>query len=637
MKLDPDAMNAADDVPATRPHATPFNEIAAARLSRRTLLGGVAATALTGLIGLPKVHAAGISGLSVSGLSPELKVADELAFNIVARWGDPVLPGAPPFDPANLSGAAQALQFGDCADFTAFKPLDRSGKRGLLAVNHEFSLPQLKLEGFGDPAIGNNAAFTALTQNAIGMSVIEIAKGDAGWQLTPPGRYNRRITAAGTPCRMAGPAAGHARLHTKDSAGGTLSHGTFGNCAGGVTPWGTVLTAEENIQFYYQGDIANTGREADAYTRFGIDGTGPWAWGQHDHRFNLDETPNGPNLMGWIVEIDPLNPNQPPIKHTALGRFKHEGAGTTVNADGRVVVYMGDDQNFEYIYRYVSQGRVNSKAHAGINSRLLDEGTLAVATFTETEIIWHDLVYGQGPLTSANGFSSQADVVIEARRAADLLGATPMDRPEDIEVNPATGHVYAMLTNNVDRGIFDGDAANPRGPNLPGHVIEMIAPKDSNGNGDHTAPRYGWNIFLKGGPTEGFLFSLIGQLGDYNPAMQKDQWLGAPDNCTFTQAGDIVIATDGMEHIDMPDGLFLMPTQGAGRATPRRLIAAPIGSEVCGPTFTPDEKTLFCSIQHPGMGSDLAAPSTRFPDFDQELPPRSAVVAIQRKDGSAIS
>lgn len=632
MKLDPDSLNAMDDVPAKRPHATPFNEIAAHRLSRRAVLGGVAATALTGLVGLPKAQAGGLSGLSVTGLSPDLRVAEGLTHNIVARWGDPVLPGAPAFDPANLSAAAQAMQFGDCADFTAFKPLNATGTRGLLAVNHEFSLPQLKLEGFDDPAIGNNAEFTQLTQNAIGMSVVEIAEAEDGWHLTQPGRYNRRITAASTPCRMAGPAAGHARLHTDGSEGGTLSHGTFGNCAGGVTPWGTVLTAEENIQFYYQGDVTKAGREQEAYARFGIDGTGPWAWGQHDKRFNLDETPNGPNLVGWIVEIDPLNPEQPPIKHTALGRFKHEGAGMVVNADGRVVVYMGDDQNFEYIYRFVSKGRLNSKAHAIINSRLLDEGTLSVAEFTETEIIWHDLVHGQGPLTEKNGFQSQADIVIEARRAADLVGATPMDRPEDIEVNPATGHVYAMLTNNIDRGIFEGDAANPRGPNLPGHVIEMMAP-----DGNHAAPRFGWNIFLKGGPTEGFLFSLIGQLGDYNAAMQADQWLGAPDNCTFTAAGDMVIATDGMEKVDMPDGLFYMATQGQNRANPRRLIAAPIGSEVCGPTFTPNEKTLFCSIQHPGMGSDLAAPSTRWPDFDKGLPPRSAVVALRRKDGTPIS
>ncbi|MGB0922372.1 MAG: PhoX family protein [Alphaproteobacteria bacterium] len=637
MNIDIDQINTADDVPAKRPHATPFNEIAQARLSRRAMLGGISAAALTGFWGVPKAHASASSGLSVTGLSPDLRVADGLTFDVVARWGDPILSGAPAFAPTNLSATAQAQQFGDCADFTAFRPLNAQGTRGLLAVNHEFSLPQLKLEGFDDPAIGNNADYVAFTQNAIGMSVVEIAQNDGTWGLTPPGRYNRRITAANTPCQMAGPAAGHKRLHTAASAGGTLSHGTFGNCAGGVTPWGTVLTAEENIQFYYQGDPAKSGAEQQNHARMGVDGTGPWAWGQHDPRFNLEETPNGPNLMGWIVEIDPYNPDRPPIKHTALGRFKHEGAGVTVNADGRIVVYMGDDQKFEYIYRFVSKGRLNSKAHAIINSRLLDDGTLSVAEFTEDEIIWHDLVQGQGPLTAANGFHSQADVVIEARRAADLMGATPMDRPEDVEVNSATGHVFAMLTNNTDRGYFEDDAANPRGPNLGGHVIEMIPPQDSKGVGDHTAPRFTWDIFLKGGPKEGLLLRLAGQLGEYHPDTAKDQWLGAPDNCTFTQAGDIVIATDGMEYTDISDGLFLMPTQGPNRAKPRRLIAAPQGSEVCGPTFTPDEKTLFCSIQHPGMGSDLAAPSTRFPDFDESLPPRSSVVAIRHVDGKPIA
>jgi secreted PhoX family phosphatase len=340
--------------------------------------------------------------------------------------------------------------------------------------------------------------------------------------------------------------------------------------------------------------------------------------------------------------MDPFDAAATPVKHTALGRFRHEGAEVIVNKDGRVVLYSGDDSPFEYIYRFVSRNifRAGDKAH---NMRLLSEGTLSVARFeADGQVRWLPLVFGQGPLTPANGFASQADVLIDARIAADLLGATPMDRPEDVQPHPASGKVYAMLTNNARRRPEQVNGPNPRPQNEFGHIIEMTAP-----GGDHAADSFAWDLLIKCGDPR---VTEVGAL--WNPATSADGWFASPDNLAFDAKGRLWVATDQgaawARKTGKADGLYAVDTEGEDRALSRLFFRAPVGAEVCGPCFTDDGETLFVAVQHPaadgvkdwrpfGRESTFEDPATRWPDFKPGMPPRPSVLAIRKKGGGPIA
>jgi hypothetical protein len=430
---------------------------------------------------------------------------------------------------------------------------------------------------------------------------------------------------------MSGPAAGHDRLKTNADPSGTKVIGTINNCAGGTTPWDTVLIAEENFHGYFTGDPKATS-EARNYKRYGLKNRPRYFWGNHHDRFNIDKEPNEPNRFGWVVEIDPYDPASTPVKRTALGRFKHECATTIVNPDGRVTVYSGDDQRFDYLYKFVTEGRLQP-GNREANRDLLDSGTLHVAKFeADGTMNWLPIVFGDGPLTAENGFHSHADVMIETRHAADLLGATPMDRPEDVETNPINGRTYVLCTNNTKRKPEQVDAANPRAKNRHGQIIELIPPGEGK-DADHTATQYRWDFFLIGGnPNE----AKDGAM--YRGEVSKDGWLSTPDNCAFDAKGRIWITTDGQPKSGMADSVYAADTQGPGRGLTRCFFNAPTGAEICGPTFTPDQRTLFVAIQHPGgdKGSTFDAPSTRWPDFADGMPPRPSVMAITKDDGGEI-
>jgi hypothetical protein len=334
-----------------------------------------------------------------------------------------------------------------------------------------------------------------------------------------------------------------------------------------------------------------------------------------------------------VVEIDPFDPAWTPRKRTALGRFKHEGAAGIVNGDGRYVIYLGDDERFDYVYRFVSAGRVDP-ANRLANRDLLDEGTLSVARYdADGGGRWLPLVHGEGPLTAANGFGSQADVLIETRRAADLLGATRMDRPEDIEANPQTGRVYLMLTNNSRRSAAQADRANPRANNAFGHMIEMVPD-----GGDHAAPAFRWEVLLRcGDPSKGEVGAT------FSSETTADGWFGMPDNCAIDGRGRLWVATDGNSGkvTGRADGLWAVETEGPRRGTSRHFFRVPVGAEMCGPFFTPDDETLFVAVQHPGEADDglsgtFEQPSTRWPDFRDDMPPRPSVLAITRRGGGKI-
>jgi secreted PhoX family phosphatase len=454
------------------------------------------------------------------------------------------------------------------------------------------------------------------------------------WQVVVDSPLNRRLSTRSTAIGISGPAAGHQRLKTEADPTGTKVIGVLNPCSGGVTPWGTVLIAEENVHQYFAGDPAGTA-EAVNYMRLGLKGEPEYGWGRLFERFDIDKELNEPNRFGWVVELDPYDPSSLPIKRTALGRFKHEAATCVLNPDGRVVVYSGDDERFEYVYKFVSAGRFDPADRAA-NLGLLDKGTLHVGRFdADGGLDWLPLVHGEGPLTGTNGFNSQADVVIEARRAADLLGATRMDRPEDVETNPITGRVYLILTNNTKREAGQVDAANPRGPNTFGHIIELTPPGGEGSAADHAATRFGWDIFIKCGdpknPEHG---------ANYHPLVTANGWPAAPDNCAFDKAGNIWIASDGAaKAAGFADGLWVAPVAGSERALTKLFFTTPMGAELCGPSFTPDNQALFLAIQHPGEAENEMSyemPLTRWPDFKDGVPPRPSIVVITRTGGGVI-
>lgn len=627
------------------PNPTALARLIERRLSRRDALraafAGVAGLVATGHAAAPRAAvAADASSLRFSEIARGLDEAHHLPPGYVAqvlvRANDPLFPDAPPYVPGSADADAQERQFGTDNDFLAYLPLPRVGderQRGLLCANHERTTAQLTWSGMASRRARDerSAAQCAHEMAAQGMSIVEVRQHGARWQLVPGSRYNRRISARSTIMAVGGPAAGHRRLRTHADPAGRTIVGTLNNCAGGVTPWGTVLTCEENIHFYFTGDAA-AHPEARALARYGFGSRTFYVWGRHFERFHLQKAPNEPNRFGWVVEIDPYDPASMPVKRTALGRFKHEGAATVISHDGRVVVYLGDDERFEYLYKFVSEDRFDPKNRAA-NRDLLDRGTLYVACFDDDTMRWLPLVHGEGPLTPANGFHDQADVVIEARRAADLLGATPMDRPEDVEPHPHSGHVYVVLTNNDRRSAGQTDAANPRSGNRWGHIIE-IAPPRVNGVADHAAVECRWEFFLLAGdPAD------ARQSARYAGPVSRNGWLACPDNIAFDRNGRIWIATDGQDQAaGCADGVYAADTQGPGRGITRLFFGAPRGAEVCGPCFSPDGRTLFLAVQHPGddPGSSYETPSTRWPDFDPAIPPRSAVIAVTRSDGGEI-
>ncbi|MFA0811548.1 PhoX family protein [Microbulbifer epialgicus] len=575
--------------------------------------------------------------------------------DILLRWGDPIQETNNPFHPEKLDAADQRQRFGYNNDFIAFMPLAadiqpdrgdlhiRSGNssRGLLCVNHEYTQPHLMFSGYNDKysaTRGVSAQHVAIEQAACGHSVVEVERGPDGWRTLLGSPYNRRITMS-TAMDITGPAAGNERLQTTADPSGTQVLGTVGNCAGGKTPWGTVLIAEEGFGSAFQGDPQHLDdpREARNHRTFGIRATNR-NLGNYDRRFDIQVEPNEPNRFGWMLEYDPYDPKSRPRKLTALGRFEHEGFTLVCKPGKAVVAYGGDDDEHQFVYRFVSKGIYKPEDHR-VNRELLIEGTLYAARFDEDGTgHWLPLVHGQEPLTEENGFHNQADVLIDARRAAALLGATPMDRPEDVETNPHNDCTYVMLTKNKKRQKSEIDAANPRAKNIMGHVLEIVPP-GTYGNRDHTSDNFQWQQFLLGGnpnaehPEERGAY---GQQSSDNISIYG--WFANPDNVTFDHRGNMWIATDGCERFGFHDGLWAMATEGPLRAAPKHFFGCPRGAEACGPEFTPDGTTLFVSVQHPAesRNSTYDNPLHRWPDNDPQLPPRPSVLAIYRNDGGAV-
>jgi uncharacterized protein len=638
---------------------TSFTEIVRRRFNRRelftTAFTGAAALSLPALFGSAPARSSTSTRPAFAPIEPSgadtVRLAAGYTYDLLLRWGDPLFPGAAALDPRAVvkgsllnprAAAEQARQFGYNCDAVHYFALPGARNRGVLAVNHEYTSDELM---FPRPKnadtqralrrrqfIAQNPQVVAYNLAAHGVSIVEIARADGGpWRADIASGKNRRITGT-TPIELSGPAAGADLLKTAADPTGRIALGTMGNCAGGRTPWGTYLTAEENVYDYF-GDREEmlASRDIDArvklaHRRYRAHPVSSlYGWEAVDPRFSLAKTPTEVLRYGWIVEIDPMNPRARPKKRTALGRFCHEGATTAVTRDGRVAVYMGDDEHFEYLYKFVSRDKFDAR-HPERARDLLDHGTLYVARLeSDGTGRWLPLVHeAKGPLDDPAVFRNQADVLIMPRAAADRLGATTMDRPEDIEVNPLNGRVYVACTKNPARAdaprreSFMGrevdlgtNAANPRPDNRFGHIVELIEAENDAGS-----LNFEWNLFLLAG----------------DPATAA---LGCPDNLAFDPQGNLWIVTDGDQPVGGNNGCFMCPTEGTDRGKPRRFMTGPVGAEVCGCSFTPEAETLFLSIQHPGEGGTLNEPVSHWPD-GPGCAVRPSLIAVRREDGGPI-
>lgn len=537
--------------------------------------------------------------------------------------------------------------------------------------------------------------------NCHGVAIAEVQRGENGqFELVKDSKFNRRITSA-TLVDISGPAAGSDLLKTKYDPQGLTTRGINNQCGSGTSPWGTYLTVEENfLNVFARSD--DTGKVSDAinkgFSRYGlpVNGTGAgflWHTPAKDEEAYADEFArwdagatgssatedfrNAYHTFGWIVEIDPFSPTSRPVKRTALGRFAHENCGYAPVKEGQpVVLYMGDDARGEYVYKFVSKAVWSeADANAGIKAgeKYLNEGTLYVAKFNaDGRGDWIELTYGKNGLDASSTFypfSSQADVLVFTRLAGDTVGATRMDRPEWVNTSPITGEVYLTLTNSnaSNRGTKQPvDAANPRNydynkgvtdgkldGNPNGHVIRWREDSDN-----HTSLAFQWDVFAFGSPYDHATANLSG--------LTAENDFSSPDGLMFDSRGVLWIETDDGAYLNRTNCMMLVALPGkvgdgsslkvnnadGSTATTyigakptstnlARFLVGPLEAEITGVAYTPDLKTIFVSIQHPGEnGNRKDGFNSHWPD-SQTNPnstalPRSALAVITRKDGGVI-
>jgi secreted PhoX family phosphatase len=628
-----------------------FDEVLAARLSRRAVLRGALGSAALTFFGgrAGGVRSGAAQATALVGFAPvpvsradTVQVPPGYVWDVVLAWGDPLSDG-PEFraDAAN-SAADQARQAGQNHDGMHFFPLPKgspSSEHGLLAINFEYTDDGLL---HTDGMANWSAEKVAKSKAAHGIGVVEVRLEGGRWRVVRPSRYARRITAD-TPIQISGPAAGHPLMRTAADPDGRTALGTFNNCAMGVTPWGTYLTCEENVTPYF---VNRSGAIPPLQTRYGVDDKG-WGfrWHEFDPRFDAAANPNEPNRHGWVVEVDPFDPQRPAVKRTALGRMAHEGAALAVAPDRRVVYYMGDDDFryvFEHVYKFVSARPYAAEGGYEANRDVLDQGTLYAARFNPDGTgEWIELTQGKHGLTADKGFGSQAEVLVNTRGAGDAVGATFMDRPEWIAVHPATGEVYCSLTNNSLRGAKDRpgpEPANPRARNIYGHIIRW-----REAGGDPRATRFEWDVFLLAGDPQH-------KEPERRGNVKGGVAFACPDGLSFDRRGVLWIQTDSSaksmasgDWANIGNNQMLAADPGTGEV--RRFLTAPPGAEVTAMTMTPDGRHMFVNIQHPGEApqdhpprNDPADPKkhSAWPDGPSGGRPRAATIVIRRADGGPV-
>ncbi len=611
-----------DELRDARPAATEFDKVVESAISRRGFMGGVlafgsgAAAFGSGLLGSAGKAAAAGSAFPFEpiGIATDfdIHVPAGYTWKPLVRWGDPLFSdAADAYSPKTGVSAAMADKvFGENTDGMELFEVD--GKE-VIAVNSEYANPEINLPEASE-GTPQSAEEVMLLKNIQGVTIMEVANTGNGYEVVVDSPYNRRITHD-TQMTMDGPAAGSALVQTKADPEGMSPKGTMNNCGSGKTLWGTYLTCEENFNGYFgaTGDYAVT----KDLERYGIGGEARYAYEKFDARFDLTQEPNEPNRHGWVTEIDPTDPASTPVKHTALGRFKHENAEMVQAADGRVVVYMGDDERGEFIYKYVSNG---TWAEGQPTDGLLSDGTLYVARFNDDQT-------GEWlALTSETTGMPIEEVLVFSRMAGSKVGATTMDRPEWITANPMKAEVYCALTNNKNRGVkpnAGGDETpvngpNPRETNNYGQIVRW-APE----GGDHGTTAFTWDLYvMAGNPT------VYDNTYGGSENITEGNMFNSPDGMAFDTTGLLWIQTDGEdsnegEYAGMGNNQMLVGDPETGEIA--RFLTAPNGAEVTGLCWSADRKVAFVGIQHPG-GS--------WPDGHGK--PRSSVIAVWREDGATI-
>ncbi|MFE9042766.1 PhoX family protein [Streptomyces sp. NPDC007818] len=596
----------------------------------------------------PTPQADGARGLRFAPVEPntadQVTVPSGYGQNVVIRWGEPILRGTPAFDAENQTAKAQAGQFGYNNDFLSLLPLRREYGRQVMVANHEYTDEQLMFRGYD--AANPTREQVEIAWAAHGLSVVVVQEERRTGKLTPVSRHylNRRLHTT-SEFELTGPAAGSALVRTSADPAGRIVLGTLNNCAGGTTPWGTTLHGEENFNQYFANGSSATDK------RYGV-GTGASErkWERFDKRFDLAQEPNEIHRFGWVVELDPYDPESTPRKRTALGRFKHEAAQPRLTRDGRPVVYMGDDERFDYFYKFVSSKRMmkgDSRRARAHNLTLLDEGTLYVAKLTgdspAAEIdgtgklpndgefdgsgTWIPLATAgrDGAVSHVPGMTAE-EVFVFTRLAGDKVGATKMDRPEDVEPSPRSGRVYVALTNNTNRGKGTNpgaDEANPRNLNKHGQILELAEHWD-----DPSSDGFAWRLFLVAGDPNDPATYFAGY------PKEKVSPISCPDNVAFDPHGNLWISTDG-NALGTHDGLFGVATQGERRGELKQFLTVPRGAETCGPII--QDRRVLVAVQHPGEldGATVENPASAWPDGPGKIV-RPSVVAVWRNDGRDI-
>lgn len=615
-----------DDIINPKPDENDFDRVVELALSRRGFMSGVVTFGGAAMLGattalIPsKANASTLFEFEqvAASTADTITVPNGYTWDVVAKWGDPLFSDVPEFDEATRgTPETQARAFGDNND--GMELFEKDGK-SIYVVNNEYVNRKIM---WGNNPDGKPDSDADLLKGKLahGVTVMEVAETDGNWAIVKDSMFNRRITPD-TEMDITGPAAGHALMKTTADPTGTKTLGTWNNCGNGRTPWGTYLACEENFNGYFSGP-SDDYQVSDELKRYGVSGKDwGYGWAKIDQRFDVSKNPNEPNRAGYVVEIDPFDASSTPQKRTALGRFKHENAEVVVAANGQVVVYMGDDERGEFLYKYVSN---DTYSEGGDTSSLLTDGTLYVARFNaDQKGEWM-------ALTEKTAGMKTAEISIHTRQAASKVGATTMDRPEWVAAHPTKAEIYCALTNNKNRGKkpnAGGDETpvggpNPREANRYGQIVRW-RPAD----GDHTATGFEWDLYvLAGNP------SVHNDANAGSDNINEGNMFNSPDGLNFDDKGMLWIQTDGNytnqdNFAGQGNNQMLAGDPATGEI--RRFLVGPNECEVTGMTFSGDRKTMFVGIQHPG-----AKGNSHFPDGGNSVP-RSCIIAVKREDGAVI-